>query len=349
MLNINSSGLVDIFLDRYFTWKDYQEFYQHSSPVVVTKDPTGIPVFHHNNVSDINSCNSSIIAIDCLTEGIHCTDLFNQYDQSKHYIIFANGCWDKTQHSKIKINYDLVYSYYFLWDMLDTYCSSSRFCFYIDKEYSFNYPKPAVFTSTIGNVKPYRTMLVEKLKSLSYDNFILRYSGQDHGINSKLLDVVKFSPGQFDPYTSIVDKHYYNVSQTVPIGLYNQSYFNLVVETDIDYYDSFFPTEKIIKTLFTGMPFVVAGTPHFLKNLHDLGFKTYNQMWDESYDSELNHSVRLDKIVSLCQQLRNFNWSSHREQLEFIKLYNRNNFLKLQSVADREFANFEQIITRLNG
>jgi hypothetical protein len=348
MLNINSSGLVDIFLDRYLTWKDCRQFYQQSGPSVIAKDPAGIPAFHYTNIDNINSCNSNIVAIDCLTEGIHCAGFFNQYDPSKHYIIFANGRWNKLQHPEIKISYDLVYSHYFLWDMLDTYCSPARFCFYVDKEYSFDYPKPSVFTSTIGNVKPYRTMLVEKLKSLSYDNFILRYSGQDHAMNSKSLDVFEFDPGQFDPYTSIIDKHYHNVSQTVPVNLYNQSYFNLVVETDIDYSDSFFPTEKIIKTLFTGMPFVVVSTPHFLTNLHDLGFKTYNQIWNESYDSELDHNIRLDKIVDLCQQLSSFNWTEHQERLEFIKLYNRNNFLKLQSVADQEFANFEQIITRLD-
>jgi hypothetical protein len=348
MLNINSSGLVDIFLDRYLTWKDCQRFYQQSSPSVITKDPLGIPVFHYTNIDNINSCNSRIVVIDCLTEGIHCIDIFNQYDPGKHYIIFANGHWNKVQHKEIKISYDLVYSYYFLWDMLDTYCSPARFCFYINKEYSFNYPKPSVFTSTIGNVKPYRTLLVDRLKSLNYDNYILRYSGQDYGIPSNRYDVTSFEFGQFDPYTPLLDEHYHCVSQTIPLELYNQSYFNLVVETDIEYSDSFFPTEKIIKTLFTGMPFVVVGTPHFLQNLKNLGFTTYSRLWNESYDDIENHSDRVDSIVNLCQELANFNWIKYKPELESIKSANRNNFFNLQSVINEEFIRFERIMSRFD-
>mgnify|MGYP000353789169 CR=1 FL=1 len=49
--------------------------------------------------------------------------------------------------------------------------------------------------------------------------------------------------------------------------IYNQAYFNLVVESDIEYPYSFDPTEKIGKALLTGIPFVVYSTPNFLQNL----------------------------------------------------------------------------------
>jgi hypothetical protein len=32
------------------------------------------------------------------------------------------------------------------------------------------------------------------------------------------------------------------------------------------------------------MPFVVASSYNFLKNLRSMGFKTYCELWDESYD-----------------------------------------------------------------
>ena len=51
------------------------------------------------------------------------------------------------------------------------------------------------------------------------------------------------------------------------MAFYNQSYFNIVVETDINYTDNFFLTEKTVKALLTGMPFVIVGTPDFIKNL----------------------------------------------------------------------------------
>jgi hypothetical protein len=347
MLKINSTGLVDIFLQRYNLWKDCNRFYYNSGPSLVVKDSTGIPVFHQGDISNINACTSDIVAIDCLTEGVHCANKFNQYVNNKHYLIFSNGGWDKQQHPEITVDYSLIYSYYFLWDMLDTHGSPGRFCFYIDKDYKFEYPKPSMFTSTIGNTRPIRTHIVNQLQKLPYTNYILRYSGQDLGIASNNLDIVNFAPGNFDPYTPIIDRHHHNVSQTLPIDLYNQSYFNLVVETDVEYQNSFFLTEKTIKSLIAGMPFVLVATPHFLKNLRALGFTTYNEFWDESYDDELDHYKRIDKIVNLCQELNTFNWAKYQSDLELVKLKNRNNFFKLSSLATQEFENFEQIIKEL--
>ena len=47
--------------------------------------------------------------------------------------------------------------------MADTYLSPNRFCFYLDKEYKFDYPKKHIFASLIGNVRSERTYLVDKL------------------------------------------------------------------------------------------------------------------------------------------------------------------------------------------
>lgn len=349
MLKINSTGLVDIFLQRYKLWKDCHQFYYNGGPLLAVNDSTGIPVFYQADISNINSCTSDIVAIDCLTEGIHCAKEFNQYvTTNKHYLIFSNGCWNKQQATEIKINYSLIYSHYFLWDMLDTYGSPGRFCFYINKDYNFDYPKPSMFTSTIGNTRPIRTHIVKQLQTLSYNNYILRYSGQDFGMASNNLDIVNSAPGEFDPYIPIIDRYHHNVSQTLPIDMYNQSYFNLVVETNVEYENSFFLTEKTIKSLISGMPFVLVATPYFLQNLQALGFTTYNEFWDESYDLELDHHERINKIVSLCQQLETFNWEKHRPDLELIKLKNRNNFFKLNSLATQEFENFEQIIKELD-
>lgn len=45
----------------------------------------------------------------------------------------------------------------FLIDMCNTWFSSYKFNFYCKKQYSFDYPKPFVFASTIGNVRDKRT------------------------------------------------------------------------------------------------------------------------------------------------------------------------------------------------
>ena len=263
------------------------------------------------------------------TEGIHSESFFKQYKSNCHYIIFSNGWWD-SDHYPLPINYTLVWHLFFLIEMCDTYNSPNRFCYYLDQHYKFDYPKSCVFVSTIGNVRPERDYIVEQLTTnLDHQNVILRYSGQDLYMPADKFDVISFEPGKFDPYISILEKYYHNVSQSLPIDLYNQSYFNLVVETDIDVENSFLPSEKIIKTLVTGMPFVAVATQNFLKNLKQLGFKTYSTFWNEDYDLEPNHQKRIDKVVELCNNLKNFDWQSNKDQLEAIANYNAKNFLNL--------------------
>lgn len=62
-------------------------------------------------------------------------------------------------------------------------------------------------------------------------------------------------------------------------------------------------TEKTFKPIATGMPFVLVSTRHSLQYLRSYGFKTFDSVWDESYDHEIDDNVRIEKIASLLKQL----------------------------------------------
>lgn len=47
---------------------------------------------------------------------------------------------------------------------------------------------------------------------------------------------------------------------------------------------TFFPTEKTVRPIMAAKPILVYGPKNFLKKLRDLGFETYNTIWDEGYD-----------------------------------------------------------------
>lgn len=335
----------------YNTWKDAKNLYQNSSnePVLIN-DPEGIPCFHYLDKKNINQCEKPIVAIDCLTEGLHSIEHFRKYRTDHHYIIFSNGDWDIDRWN-LGISYTLIYYPYFLFEMADTYNSPQRFCYYLDKEYIFDYPKSLSFVSTIGTVKPLRDLFVTKILSrLDRNRFILRYSGQDQSaVSSDDFDPIKFVPGEFDPYTPIIEKYYHNVSQTLPVNLYNQSYFNLIVETDCDFNDSFFLTEKTIKSLITGQPFVVLSNPDHLKNLRKLGFRTFDKLWNEHYDSIIDFESRTDAIVQLCEYLSlEFDWQLNKSQLEEIKMHNRQVFQNLGFLADRCFDEIEKKLRKFD-
>lgn len=69
--------------------------------------------------------------------------------------------------------------------------------------------------------------------------------------------------------------------------------------------ETFFPTEKTVRPLSAGKPLLVHGPRNFLKNLRNLGFRTWNHVWDESYD-QLEGAARwaamLDVIQYVCER-----------------------------------------------
>ena len=64
---------------------------------------------------------------------------------------------------------------------------------------------------------------------------------------------------------------------------YNQFHIELVSES-YTLGETFFPTEKTIRPIMGGKPMIVQGPRNYLKHLRNLGFHTWHDVWDESYD-----------------------------------------------------------------
>ncbi len=62
-------------------------------------------------------------------------------------------------------------------------------------------------------------------------------------------------------------------------------------------------TEKTFKPICLAMPFVMVSTAGSLEYLRSYGFKTFDRVWDESYDLEINDEKRLIKIADLLKHL----------------------------------------------
>ena len=64
---------------------------------------------------------------------------------------------------------------------------------------------------------------------------------------------------------------------------YDRFAIEIVCET-YTMYNTFFPTEKTIRPIMACKPVLVYGPQYFLARLKTMGFQTYNDLWDESYD-----------------------------------------------------------------
>lgn len=98
------------------------------------------------------------------------------------------------------------------------------------------------------------------------------------------------------------------------IQYFKQSFFSLVSETFFSYHDKgfegrdgnkecIFLTEKTFKCFAYKHPFILITLPKSLKYLHQLGYKTFDGIIDESYDDELDDSTRLFKIINEVKRL----------------------------------------------
>jgi hypothetical protein len=83
---------------------------------------------------------------------------------------------------------------------------------------------------------------------------------------------------------------------------YIDTYFSVVTETVFDYAHSF-RTEKIAKPLCQGHPWIAAANAGFYKDMHNLGFQTFGHVIDESFDSIDNAQDRINRIVTIVDDL----------------------------------------------
>ena len=62
-------------------------------------------------------------------------------------------------------------------------------------------------------------------------------------------------------------------------------------------------TEKILKPIVMYQPFIIFAGPYSLQYLRKYGFKTFNHLWDESYDVEIDPNKRFYKLIQLITHL----------------------------------------------
>lgn len=125
---------------------------------------------------------------------------------------------------------------------------------------------------------------------------------------------------------------------------YLDTYFSLVTETVFDYTYAF-RTEKLWKPIAIGHPFIVASTPGFYKSLHNLGFKTFGHLIDESFDQIDNAQDRVEQIAKVVEDLCSQDLPSFLTAAQEVCKYNQQLMAELRPQIRQDFPQrFEQFI-----
>lgn len=67
-------------------------------------------------------------------------------------------------------------------------------------------------------------------------------------------------------------------------------------------------SEKAIQSVVYKTPFILVAPPYTLKAMKEAGYKTFDTWWDESYDEEENHMLRLKKIVEIIDWIETLSY-----------------------------------------
>jgi hypothetical protein len=133
----------------------------------------------------------------------------------------------------------------------------------------------------INQTNSYRDRLVQRLEPWLHQ-FVWSYRDQ------KL-------PGDLDPEDPQWQRY-------LNPDWYDQTYFSFVVETAL--HGQNFITEKSFKPMAYHHPFLIWGQAGTLTALQRMGFETYSNLFDESYDTMPTPEQRLTCLIENLQQFR---------------------------------------------
>lgn len=321
-----------------------------------------IPVsgFHRFEIPTAKA--DDILVLDAYTEAANCLTIdlvekFKQYPNKK--LILANGPWDKSIFN-YNMDYEIViYPYWLI-----SYSS------YIASPHSVNYYQLAqcdvnptkMFNCLVGVSRPERDYLVSRLvdKNLVKHN-IVSYKGNFTRNGNAKWDFSSpwhhLFAGDYTEYKQLqlnrsdeTDLRFLQVTEwedygnfnlpygrpwsgrehILPITIFNDTVFSVVVETSV-FNNNFHPTEKTIRNFLLKKSFVVFSSQFYLRYLRSLGFKTFDGIIDESYDSIECPKQRCDAIIDEVERLCHGDViRKNLEEVDAICEHNYNHMSKLQ-------------------
>ena len=192
------------------------------------------------------------------------------------------------------------------------------------------------FINLNGNINKPREYILDKLekfKNLGYISDLSKGISIDVSLTKEeLLENKKDGNARFlDPNMNVLD------------FFHKDSYFSIVQESaggweafDDDKICAYF-TEKITKPLYYGQPFILIGFKKSLKFLKEMGFETYDDIFDESYDEMETWEERTRAVWKEIERVLTLPDKEFYEKFDKVQekvIYNQKRFFAYDGYVD---------------
>lgn len=204
--------------------------------------------------------------------------------------------------------------------------------------------KPKTFDILLGRSKPHRSTVYNFIKENNLDDrVIMTYlKGQDNiPLQAQDQSGWLWEPGVV-PLTNefqwtVTPIRYQNtgmsLSQVVPISIYDQTAYSIIAETNYDNHYNFY-TEKIVKPILARRLFIVFSGQHYLHNLRQLGFQTFDGIIDETYDTVEDNKLRFQLALEQIHYLFNCSQQEILAKIQPIVEHNKKMMLETDWLGD---------------
>ena len=293
-----------------------------------TFDMTGEYYTLHNY--DLDSYDRKFAIIDCRAENVRFkgnTELKKELKKrcdllhSQGFVFIKATPWESLQNLTYHKQYPEIEIEHikwtggtsFFWFLMHVKHKDSKFSFdHSNKKYDFLYLNKMP--------RPHRIKLYDKLTQKD----ILDNSLYTNWPDRKL-------PTEYElPWAQ--DYPQYGRDQDIFEKPYNDTACSIVSETNDNDYEVFM-TEKIWKPIIAQHFFVVHGNHLYLQKLRELGFKTFNNYFEEVYDLDRDPDVRVNTIVDVCDRLRDAPWQDFYLQSKALRQYNFDLFFNKEKLS----------------
>ena len=285
----------------------------------------------------------------------------NRSYKEPHLIVVSEHSDELTDYAT-KNNLKLLYYFFHGFAALDWYrgyyaLNSNKL---IVKEYKYDF---ITFNRIINNDRSYRIYFVSQLKAQG----LLSYGQVSFNVTDNLFD--DWRDEVTDPNSKLsanarqhIEHHLTNISKLVidhpelpgsasasilrtinRVDHYNDrlnvdAFWHVVTET-VFYYDKLHLTEKIFKPIVSKQPFMLLAAPGNLAYLKSYGFKTFDSVIDESYDSIQDYDLRTEAVVDQLHWYCNLTPGEKTDIIQQLESIIQHNF-------DHFYGEFRHIITR---
>lgn len=294
---------------------------------------------------------NAVVLFENSAEG-HCDkDIFEFIHQvTRHYalsnVFYGNSCVNISNIFKTFAydTYDVLYT--------RNYKEDTMLQLDISSNYEFNNNKKYLFNCLNNAPRPHRTLLLGAMLNKNLHNNIL--SSPDVPFEEVVTNAIQYFTNiddiktcttylekLHDVYPLVYDDrdadvvHMKSVGDTE--GLFDCD-IQIITESSIG--KELFFTEKVFKPILMKQPFIIFGPHRIYQHLNEMGYKTYNHLFDniELYDSETNvlqkidilidnlevlsikkdNSAIWDNIISLNKEIAEHNFDVFHKNAEFI-------------------------------